>query len=162
MDSKPFRSINNLSDTLVATGPQAKPDQVNIAPQEADIKPGLSVYESVEGIPYTAKYFDLAPFLEDDSFDKIRQDIREVDEFVKAQVNSKGLKDTLDSYQEVISKIDGQIGVYQNEKPLEHFIRVAQAVKAITRLEKAHVKPVLSADNLTVAEFEAIGGTRGR
>lgn len=162
MDAKPFRTIANLSDTLVATGPQAKPDQVNIASSEVDIKPGLSVYESVEGHPYTAKYFDLKPFLEDDSFDKIRQEIRLVDEFVKAQVKSKGLKDTLDSYQEVISKIDGQIGVYQNEKPLEHFIRIAQAVKAISRLEQARIKPVLSADNLTVAEFEGIGGTRGR
>jgi hypothetical protein len=81
-----------------------------------EICPPFSVYENIKGIPYTSKFFNVEDYeslvkLQDQDPDQTAKKIRFIDGFVKEEMRNKGYKDTTDSYETIIKRYLGRIGI---------------------------------------------------
>lgn len=160
MDATPFRTITTPAPTPSVEqngGQETAPKRAAIE-QSSEIRPSLTAYSEIEGVPYTADHFDIRPFMQDASYSEMQNDVYAVDSWVRSQIADKGLTDTPEAYAEIVATLDAEIGVYKTEKPLEHFRRIAAAVKALERLSAARIKPVLDMKSLTTSEYEQIVG----
>jgi len=157
------QSIAFRSATPVAEPTQSKPTSTEPAPPQAragsladDDGPTPYVYEALEKKPYAVKFLGLELYNDDADFQEVQQQARELDKYVIAQAKAQGLKDSHDSYKEVINAIYKQIGRSVNEDPVKALKRLTTAAGALQRLNSAKLQPILSAKSLTPEEFEEV------
>ena len=115
-----------------------------------------SLYQELEKKPYAIKFLDLDLYNDDDDFQEVRDQAKELDQYVLKQLKARGLKDDKGSYKEVIDALYKHIGRSSNEDPTKALKRLSVAASAIARLESAKLPPVLSASALSTKEFEDI------
>jgi hypothetical protein len=159
--SAPFRTVSTPATELVEQVPQGKREAL-LTPEKVDVAPGLTIYEEVNGVPYTADFFRMGAFMESPDMPDTKSDIRSFEEFVRGEIKGRGMTDTKEAYEEVVKAMENDIGADENEAPTERFRRLSAAAKAIQRLRSLSKKPLLNGSNLQTAEFEMIyGGRRG-
>lgn len=152
-DAVPFKAAATSSvSSPVQNAPLGA--QHRIGNKADDVPPSL--YQELEKKPYAVKYLNLELYNDDKDFESIRQQSRELDNYVIQQIKAQGLKDSSESYKEVVDAIFKQIGKSPNEDPTKTLKRLSVGANAISRLESARLQPVLSAKNLTPEEFEGI------
>lgn len=122
--------------------------------KNTDVPPSL--YKHIENKSYAIKHLSLDIYADDPDFQDVRENAAALDKYVLDQMKALGLKDTADSYREVVDAIYKQIGRSKNEDGTKSLKRLATAADAIQRLEKAKLPATLSASNLTPQEFEDI------
>lgn len=155
-ESVPFRSaaapVAETPPLTSATGAAAT-TQMSKA-DTSDAPPSL--YQEINKQPYAAKFLDVELYTGDDDFIDMREQATDLDAYVLKQIKARGLRDSPESYKEVIDAIYKQIGKSSNEHPTQALKRLSVAAKAISRLESAKLPPVLSAKSLTPDEFEGV------
>ncbi len=162
MDTQPFRVVTPTPSTPVAEGAVSVGTKkgTDTAPAASTEGMPINLHADLKGTHYTAEYFGLQPFLDGTDITGIQDDIPVVDNFILDEMKDKNMEQTPEAYQEILDEIGKQIGKYDNEKKVDYFRRVTEAVKAIKRLRAAKVQPVLTATSLTPAEYAAIHGAR--
>lgn len=136
--------------------PTKTPDIAKRASTATDDTDSPYLYKELEKVPYAVKHFDLKTYYNDDDFSDVKEQLDKLDDYVIKQARARGLKDSPDSYKEVIEGIYKQIGKSPNEDPMKSVKRLSIAADAIQRLEHAKLPPVLSAVNLEPDEYEGI------
>lgn len=113
--------------------------------------------EANEGMPYSADYFNLQNYFNDETFLDMANDMLYLDWYVQNKIAENQLTDSQASFEQIIGEIISEIGKYPTEKSSSVFQRVVEAAKALTRLESVKIKP--EAAKLTVKEIEDIHGS---
>ena len=90
--------------------------------------PPLSIYQGVKGRPYSADYFDLGNTWEHWNFPK---ELESIENFIKGEIKDYNLTDSVESYKEVINKLESKIGKRENEKVWSKLDRLVSYIKAI-------------------------------
>ncbi len=152
-----FRSAQPVDTSSAVSSPDSgtkEPSTQSAKSDTSDAPPSL--YNELEKKPYAVKHLGLELYNDDDDFKDVSKQAKELDDYVLQQIKAQGLKDSAESYTEVINAIYKQIGKSANEDPTKSVKRLATAASAIARLESAKLPPVLSARSLSPTEFEEI------
>lgn len=136
------------------TSTQSKGESVHVSKDNDDVPPSL--YQTLEKQPYAVKFLGLELYNDDEDFQEVRDQANALDAYVLKQLKSRGLKDDSGSYKEIIDALYKHIGRSSNEDPLKSVKRLSVAAGAVERLESAKLPPVLSAQSLSVKEFEDV------
>lgn len=107
--------------------------------------PPLSIYKDVRSKPYTAEYFNLPDW----EHWNVPKEIATIEEFVLGEIKDQSLTDTVDSYREIVDKLETRIGKRENEKVWHKLDRLVSYIKAVQNARKWSAK---------VKEFEAVYG----
>jgi hypothetical protein len=120
---------------------------------EKQNKDTIYLSKELTGEPYAVKHFNLKNFWDSPTSD-MKEEIQEVDDWVKQTAKERKLEDKPSSYKEVIDGILEQIGKSDNEEPSRTFERVSKAIQAHKRLAEAKLPPILNVASLTPDEYK--------
>lgn len=153
--SVPFRSAT-AAPAADATAAMQKPsgEQMRASKGFDDAPPSLSM--ELDKKAYAIKHLGLDLYNDDPSFVDVREQAAALDAYVNKQIKARGMKDSAESYKEVVEAIYKQIGKSTNEEPTKALKRLSVAAGALARLSEAKLEPVLSAKSLTPTEFEEV------
>jgi hypothetical protein len=116
-------------------------------------KDSIYLNKALTGEPYAVKHFDMQTFW-DSPTAEMKDEIQEVDDWVRETAKERKLADKPESYTEIIDGILEQIGKSPNEEPHRTFDRVSKAIQAHKRLAEAKLPPILTVESLTPDEYK--------
>jgi hypothetical protein len=119
--SKPTQPEVDIDDSSIDSGIRAE--------GKTKVEPAFSIYKQVNKIPYTAKYFNV----ERSEIPMINGTLNRIEDYVKSQIERRGLEDTLESYNNVMQEIFEAMGM---EKTLRSDIRLDKIVKFLELLNR--------------------------
>lgn len=100
MSDATFRTASEPKATAEVAEPQ-NPDR----PVSAETEAPIALYEEVEGLPYTAKYFEVDKIWDDPDIG-LRDDVKVIDEYYRQKVQNKDLEDGKKSYESFIKELE--------------------------------------------------------
>lgn len=155
-----FRSPETPTEAPVQTAANKESSktttQLRTGTSVDDSSPTPYVYGELEKKPYSVKYLGLELYNDDADFADVQEQAKALDQYVIKQAKAQGLKDSHDSYKEVVEAIYKQIGKSPNEDPVKSLKRLSVAAGALERLQSAKMQPILSAQTLSAEEFEEV------
>jgi hypothetical protein len=116
-------------------------------------KDSIYLNKELKGQPYAVTHFDMQTFW-DSPTAEMKDEIQEVDDWVRETAKERKLEDKPESYTEIIDGILEQIGKSANEEPHRTFERVSKAIQAHKRLAEAKLPPILTVESLTPDEYK--------
>jgi hypothetical protein len=96
-------------------------------------EPPLSLYEQARHRPYSADYFGLGSEWEHWNFPK---EFQSIEEFVKGEIKSQVLNDSVDSYKEIVEGLENKIGKRENERVWHRLDRLVSYINAVKNFRK--------------------------
>jgi hypothetical protein len=126
---------NHISDTNVSPE-RGGGDSVNLNDLFKK-EPPLSIWEQANGKPYTAEFFAVDNYGDYNDFndiDNIREQVLTVDKFVKDIVLKSGLKDTKNSYKEIIDKFGDILELSENELENNKLNKIYSAINLVKKI----------------------------
>ena len=96
-------------------------------PSESKLNPPLTAYESIKGEPYTVQYFGLQEVFQIPAqFDveKVREKINAVENFIKEEIASKNLIDSVETYNKIMISLRDKLKIPQMEKTQSVFQKI--------------------------------------
>ena len=95
--------------------------------------PPLSLYEQARKKPYSAEYFELG-----DTWDNWNtpKEFQVIEEFVKGEIKSQVLNDSVESYKEIVENLENKIGKRENERVWHRLDRLVSYIKAVQNFRK--------------------------
>ena len=106
-------------------------------PIETEVKPPLSAYKKINGKPYSAEYFGIDgwEFLSEEGrdLDGVIKKVNTIEDYVKTEIEDKKLNDETASYDEIIERLKGIIGIGKNEKKESRLERIYLYVQLLNK-----------------------------
>jgi len=133
----------------VSPPPSTEPTIMQQQPTEAE--PPLEVWSQVNGMPYTAKHFDVNVWNS-----HAERSVRAIEGFVMDEITKKGLDPTIDSYHEIMRGIDGFLALSPNTAKNVRFDKVVDYVNLFTkynRIEQKKKKLIAQVNQLREIEY---------
>jgi len=122
--SKPTQPDINIDDFSIDSGIRTE--------GKTKVEPAFSIYKQVNKIPYTAKYFNVEPM----EIPMINGKLNRIEDYIKSQIERRGLEDTTESYDNIMQEIFEAMGI---EKTLRSDIRLDKIVKFLELLNRNYV-----------------------
>jgi hypothetical protein len=130
----------------VITKSEGKTDVLNLEPDKGD-RPFIG-YEGMYKRPYTADFFNLSYYTElndKNDVNKIRSKVKGIEDFIKQEIQDKGLEDSTSTYRDFIKRIMGYIGESKkDEKLLDRVASFLDLIKQIRDHDKKIAKKMES------------------
>jgi hypothetical protein len=121
-----FRSAKTEVKEKAPVSEPQNPDR----PESVEVEAPVALYEEIEGIPYTAKYFGVEKIWDDPDIG-MADDVKVIDSYYRQKVQNKDLEDGKKSYESFIKEIEKAT----NTKNSPHGVKIAKMAE-FTRFMK--------------------------
>lgn len=110
---------SNIASPSIDGGTRLQGGLVTTGKSEVEVP--LSVYKDINGITYSSKFFETD------------QDTTQIDEYVSNQIEKRGLKDSIASYEQIIQELFDKIGVEKNQESSVKYSKVLKYFEMLGR-----------------------------
>jgi hypothetical protein len=127
---------------------EEKPDEgeksvkLNDVEQPSRAVPPFSIYKQINGIPYTAKFFDIKEYGQlNDLLDinNTREKVTIIERYVASLIDNREFEDTVESFNNLMDEVFMTLNIDKNEKrdvkldKIYNFIKMSQRAKELER-----------------------------
>lgn len=128
-ESSVFRAAQNFPDQPTGSYEPADygtPSQVLIG--MPSLEPSFTSFQAVEGIPFVASYFNLAPSYEHLSRGD-KQTVEQVERFIDGKVRSREYADSTDAAKKILSDMEEKLGLSDVHDPHYRIEKIADYLR---------------------------------